>query len=172
MWETLFGNSIMIHLVIGHWGTFAYAEDQYTSGWMGTRTFFSNWVSGSFYNGELSEGGCLAAFREAAGEPLLAIYHGSETIEAAPLGLMGTAIGANGFANALDAMRQAKTLAPGIGPMAIAGVRAFAANSANAATVAEGIAEHAPVGTAFAMDGVLLHSVIQESRAAIAGECR
>jgi hypothetical protein len=60
-------------------------------------------------------------------------------------------------------MHRAKTLAPGIGPMAIAGVRAFAASSASAASVAEGIAEHAPVATAFAIDGVLAYGVQEEA---------
>jgi RHS repeat-associated protein len=171
MWSTPYEDVIMMHLVIGHWANIGYAEDEYTSGWMGTRTFFSNWVSGSFYRSELSEGGCLATFQEAASEPMHVIHYASETTDAAPLGLMGAATGANALASALDAMRRAKTLAPGIGPVAIAGVRAFAASSASAASIAEGIAEHTPVATAFAIDGVLAYGVYQEARAAINGRC-
>jgi RHS repeat-associated protein len=158
-------------------------SDQYSGGGLGSTSvfanFISNFVSGSFWNGQLTNpDSCMAVFQEASAEPLHIIHHAADAAEQVGAAAITTSLGASSFANALQNIA-ARTnpnlggqLDPILGPVVIAGANALASAAGRFGIAAEeAVAEHLPTATMAAVDASLANGLYQEARAALKGTC-
>ena len=138
-------------------------------------TVFFQALGRNFVN-EFKEGGCVAAFIEAAREPSVDIHHASEGALEVGGGLVGAGLGAGWLANELYPMSLSQgtgpKLDPFLGPVVIAGARAVASTAGRLGLAAEeAVAEYGPYGLLGAVDLSLLYGFDREMQAYGTGKC-
>jgi len=116
----------------------------------------------------------LAAFQEASAEPLLTVHHAAEVAEQAAPALLAASLGASSLAADLFRMSRANPpqLEPFMGPLVIAGAKAFSSAAARVGLAAEhAVSKYLPELTVAAADASMAWGLYQEARAAIKGTC-
>jgi RHS repeat-associated protein len=141
--------------------------------WLQTRVFFQALENGIVYE-FTNPDSCLAVFREASAEPLHAVHHAADVAEQAAPALIAASLGASSLAADLFRMSRANPpqLDPFLGPLVIAGARAFSSASARVGLAAEhAVSKYLPVATVAAADISMAWGLGNEIYATAKGTC-